>query len=169
MDLTLNRTSSLNLAHAVPTNFAPPPAVQSPLAPQALLVAAPEPGICACEDCGSGIFESFMSSFTPTDDFLELATGKLRQNFLVSSFPTRLIDFNLRLHHTSLTEYSGPFGQGFSHGMQMMIVRRTAFTADIITPDLRVFQTQEARSSSLTDWWTDQDYRSWLANPTGTR
>ena len=104
MDLTLNRPSSLNLAHAVPTNFAPPPAVQSPLAPQALLVAAPEPGICACEDCGSGIFESFMSSFTPTDDFLELATGKLRQNFLVSSFPTRLIDFNLRLHHTLLTE-----------------------------------------------------------------
>ncbi|GJL63170.1 MAG: hypothetical protein NPIRA04_18240 [Nitrospirales bacterium] len=105
-----------------------------------------EPGICTCTDCcpssdtliGSSL-GGYTHSYTPTEHGVELATGKLRYSFPVTAFGTQQLGFNFQLHHSSLVDYNGPFGQSFSHSFNMMIVQTGELTGLMITPDLRCY------------------------------
>ena len=109
------------------------------------LGSSPEPNICTCVDCqnggllGGASLSGFTHSYTPTVDRVELSTGKIRHQFPIVSFATRLLGFDFHLYHASLVDYDGPFGRGVSHSFNMMIVRTGTTTGQIITPDLRIF------------------------------
>ena len=104
-----------------------------------------EPAICSCIDCPAGAtaggssLDLFTNSYTPTEYNTELATGKLRKSFPITSFQTHLLGFDFHLHYASLVEYDGYLGQGFSHSFNMMIVRTEPLAGQIITPDLRIY------------------------------
>jgi RHS repeat-associated protein len=146
----LSRTTLFNPASAVPVNLAtasnlsPNPA-GARLTGQNALPLSVEPGICSCVDCPTNTtltgrsLEGFTHNYTPRVHDVELATGKMRLSFPITSFPTRLLGFDFHLHHVSLTDYDGPVGHSFSHSFNMMIVRTGPLSGQIITPDLRVF------------------------------
>ncbi|MDR8391157.1 RHS repeat-associated core domain-containing protein [Aliifodinibius sp. S!AR15-10] len=104
-----------------------------------------EPGICTCSPCGEedtligSSLEAYTQSYTPTEHGVELATGKIRHHFPITDFQTRKLGFNLNLHHISLTDYNGPWGQSISHSFNMMIIRSGERTGQIVTPDLRCY------------------------------
>lgn len=104
-----------------------------------------EPGICTCTTCsddqtldGSSL-KSYTQSFTPTEHQVELATGKVRQYFPGTGFATRKLGFSFGFLHTSLVDYNGPWGQGFSHSFNMMIIRTAEGEGKIVTADLRCY------------------------------
>ena len=107
----------------------------------------PETGICtsSCTTCETDdtlpgdSLDAYTNSTTPTMHGVELATGKLRQSWSMTSFASRQLGFNFTLHHSSLVDYDGPWGQGFSHGFNMMIVQDASLTGQIVTADLRCY------------------------------
>ncbi|MGE3509532.1 MAG: hypothetical protein AB7N65_11675, partial [Vicinamibacterales bacterium] len=106
---------------------------------------APEPEICTCTECPAGerslgaSRDWYTHSYTPTDHGVELATGKLRWSFPITRFETRMVGFTFSLYYATLVKYHGPWGQGFSHTFNMMIVRTVDRKGRIITPDLRIY------------------------------
>jgi len=129
--------SSENLAKAIPVNCAVEviDGEENPL----------NPGICTCTACSNNdtlmasSLEGFSGSFTPTEYGVETVSGKYRSVYPITSFDTRLLGFNLNLHHSSMVKYDGPVGQSFSHSYNMMIVRTDELTGQVITPDLRIY------------------------------
>jgi YD repeat-containing protein len=125
----------------------------------------PETGICtsSCRACLSedtlagDSLNAFAQSATPTAYGVELATGRLRQSWPITSFHTRGLGFGFTLHHSSLVDYDGPWGQGFSHAFNMMIVQDGPLTGQMITTDLRCFPIY---SDDGRDWWLPQGFFS---------
>lgn len=107
----------------------------------------PETGICtsSCTTCATDdtlpgdSLDAYTKSTTPTVQGVELATGKLRQSWSITSFATRQLGFDFSLHHSSLVDYDGPWGRGFSHSFNMMIVQDSPLTGQIVTTDLRCY------------------------------
>ncbi len=129
-----------NPACEVPVNRAPIEPVPGENKP-------PETGICtsSCTSCATedtlpgDSLDAYTNSTTPTVQGVELATGKLRQSWSMTSFSTRQLGFDFTLHHSSLVDYDGPWGQGFSHSFNMMIVQDSPLTGQIVTTDLRCY------------------------------
>lgn len=124
-----NRVSADDPSSAVPANLA---------------VAGAEPGICSCIGCGSGTASAsstmaYANSYTPVAYGVELATGKTRRGIGITGFATRRNGFQFSLHHATLVDYDGPFGQGWSHSFNMMIVQTGALTGKVITCNLRIY------------------------------
>lgn len=95
---------------------------------------------CATDDTLAGdSLDAYAHSATPTAHGVELGTGKLRQSWSMTAFDTRQLGFDFSLHHSSLVDYDGPWGRGFSHGFNMMIVQDSPHTGQIITTDLRCY------------------------------
>ncbi|MEZ5402399.1 MAG: RHS repeat-associated core domain-containing protein [Bryobacteraceae bacterium] len=129
-----------NPACEVPVNrvpIEPPPGEDKP----------PEAGICtsACTACeldetlpGASL-DAYTNSATPMVRGVELATGKLRQSWSITSFATRQLDFDFTLHHSSLVDYNGPWGLGVSHSFNMMIVQDGPLSGQVVTSDLRCY------------------------------
>ncbi len=124
-----------------------------------------EPEICtSCTSCSSndtlwsGSLDGYNTSNTPTANGVELATGKLRQSWPITSFDTRMLGFGLNLHHVSMMDYAGPYGQSGSHSFNMMIVQTGEFTGTIITPDLRCYEisSEDGLTWLLPDGFTSQ-------------
>ena len=126
---TAGQLSNADLSSAVPVNLA---------------AGGAEPNICTCRadatttaDASSTL--AFSASKTPIAYDVELATGKMRQDIDIMAFATRDNGFGLSLQHASLVDYNGPYGKGWSHSFNLMIVRTGSLTAKIITANLRVF------------------------------
>ncbi len=126
----------------------------------------PEPEICTCTFCpadetliGSSL-EAFTSSYTPVEQGVELATGKLRQKHKITSFDTRRLGFEFALHHASLVKYDGPWGQGFSHSFNMMIVQNGPHSGFVVTPDLRIY---DISSKDGVNWFLPKGFLSRLS------
>jgi RHS repeat-associated protein len=137
--LTVVRDQEINRAETVPSSTR----------------TTPPPPVCACIDCvkpqrlRTSSLMAFSQSYTPTVQGVELATGTMRYQLPVLSFPTRSLDFDFQLLHTGQTDYDGPCGQGASHSFNMMILQQDANHADMVTPDLRRFPIVSANG---TDW-----------------
>ena len=103
------------------------------------------PGMCTCTACSNNdtlmasSLEGFSGSFTPTEYGVETVSGKYRSVYPITSFDTRMLGFNLNLHHSSMVKYDGPVGQSFSHSFNMMIVHTDELTGQVITPNLRIY------------------------------
>ncbi|MBX3335240.1 MAG: hypothetical protein KF876_14030 [Nitrospira sp.] len=131
---------SFNPACEVPVNRVPIEPVPGENKP-------PETGICtsSCTTCATDdtlpgdSLDAYTNSTTPMVQGVELATGKLRQSWSITSFATRQLGFDFTLHHSSLVDYDGPWGQGFSHSFNMMIVQDGPLTGQVITTDLRCY------------------------------
>ncbi len=129
--------SSENLAKVIPENCS-----NEVIGGDEILI---EGGICTCTSCSNNdtltasSLEGFSGSYTPTEYGIETISGKYRSVYPITSFETRLLGFNLNLHHSSMVKYDGPVGQSFSHSYNMMIVRTDELTGQVITPDLRIY------------------------------
>ncbi|GJL76748.1 RHS repeat-associated core domain-containing protein [Nitrosomonas sp.] len=125
----------------------------------------PVPGICGCVTCAANDALAgsssavFSSSYTPSENGVELATGKLRQHIPITAFDTRQLGFDLLLHHTSLTDYNGAWGQGVSHSFGMMIVQTGDVTAQMITSDLRCY---DIFTEDGSEWFLPAEFFSTL-------
>jgi len=136
--------STENLAKAIPENCA----IEVLVDPEHAMAYPVEAEICTCGTCAScsnndtllgSSLEGFSSSYTPGEVGMETASGKYRNAYHITSFDTRMLGFNLNLHHSSMVKYDGPVGQRFSHSFNMMIVQNDELTGQIVTPDLRIF------------------------------
>lgn len=125
----------------------------------------PVPGICGCVTCAvndalAGSSSAvFSNSYTPSENGVELATGKLRQHIPINAFETRQLGFDLSLHHTSLTDYNGAWGQGVSHSFGMMIVQIGDMAAQMITSDLRCY---DIFTEDGSEWFLPAEFFSTL-------
>lgn len=132
--------NTFNPACEVPVNRVPIESVPGENKP-------PETGICtsSCTTCATddtlpgGSLDAYTNSTTPRVQGVELATGKLRQSWPITSFATRQLGFDFTLHHSSLVDYDGPWGQGLSHSFNMMIVQDGPLTGQIVTTDMRCY------------------------------
>ena len=93
--VTAVQEAQIDLADAVPTNLI-----------------SIEPSICACGDTR---LSNFTKTHTPVVYGTELISGKLRQTFPITGFPTRMLGFYLGLSYASLIDYNGYVGLNFSH------------------------------------------------------
>ena len=98
-----------------------------------------------CTTCGSGACDTFSPElFTASnearDGDVQLVDGSVQTRVPLFSFPSRVLGFELVLHHQSLTSYSGPLEESWSHTYNTFIVETGDEEAWFVTPDLRTFR-----------------------------
>lgn len=102
-----------------------------------------EAAICTtCCECPPGTKTAratgtFDHSNAPRDSNgagVELANGRVRTQVPVVSVATRKQNVEFNLIHSSLQDYNGPYGQGFSHSYNFSIVKVNPTTVNIYTP-----------------------------------
>ncbi|MCA8938994.1 MAG: RHS repeat protein, partial [Planctomycetes bacterium] len=107
---------------------------------------------CTCSNnCGPKVMspDSFDSSYEATSHGVNVVDGTVITSIGVLGFQSRMLGFNISLHHHSLTEYSGPMGESVSHTYNMHVVQTSSTTAQVVTPALRVF---DLNHDSGSDW-----------------
>jgi RHS repeat-associated protein len=138
-----------------------------------------------CTTCGSGTCrasspELFTAGNEARDGDVQVIDGTVRTRLPVVSFPSRLLGFELVLHHQSLTSYAGPLGESWSHTYNTFIVETGEGEAWFVTPDLRTFRFERAGGATGGGWQPpegffgrverDEKLQRWVfTEPAGTR